>query len=188
LLIFWLLMVCFHADPVSSRRLSTAWGISVVRFQCFRVGQQQVRWRLLGSNNRVLGVSLQPTPDHMSALAEVETVRKYAMETGFQLLRVASGLWSWQMTFPATLTTDSAPVATSSRNFPRQVDARLAAQRFKQRVQEAEVDRTLAVFNPGRRGRTIPLPPGSDHETGEEGQDWSYCQYLWIKIVKRPLK
>jgi hypothetical protein len=145
--------------------------VGVVRFQCFRVSQQHVRWRLLGSNNRVLGVSLRPAPDHMSALAEVETVRKYAMETDFQLLRVASGLWSWQMTFPATPATDSAPVATSSRNFPRQVDARLAAQRFKLRVQEAEVDRTLTVFHPGRRGRTIPPPPEPQRKIGDDLAD-----------------
>jgi hypothetical protein len=125
----------------------------VVRFQCFRVCPQQVRWRLLGSNNRVLGVSSGATRDHVSALAEVEIVREYVMETDFELRRVASGLWSWRMVFTGrkSSTGQSGPVATSSRNFPRQVDARLAAQRFRQRAQEADVDRTLALFNSARR-------------------------------------
>lgn len=132
--------------------------VGVVRFQCFRDGRERVRWRLLGSNNRVLGISLRTTPDHLSALAEVETVRRYAKETDFQLIRVGSGLWSWRMTFPAGKSAaGTVPVATSSRTFPRQVDARLAAERFKLRVEEADVDRILIVFHPGRRGRAVPL-------------------------------
>jgi hypothetical protein len=132
--------------------------VGVVRFQCFRDGRERVRWRLLGSNNRVLGISLRTAPDHLSALAEVDTVRRYAHETDFHLIRLDSGSWSWRMTFPAsTSTSGSAPVATSSRTFPRQVDARLAAERFKLRVAEADVDRLLVVFHPGRRGRAVRL-------------------------------
>ena len=44
-------------------------------------------------------------------------------------------------------------------------------QRFKLRVQEAEVDRTLTVFHPGRRGRTIPLPPEPEREIGDDLAD-----------------
>src|SRR5262249_30097921 len=130
-----------------------------VRFQCFRVTHSQVRWRLLGSNNRVLGVSLDAAPDHPTALAEVEIVRKYVTQTDFELQRVASGLWSWQMRFPEVLPGEdrSGPVATSARTFPRQVDARLAAERFLLRAQEADIDRALAVFNTGRRARLIRL-------------------------------
>jgi hypothetical protein len=130
----------------------------VVRFQCFRDGREQVRWRLLGSNNRVLGIALRTAPDHLSALAEVDTVRKYAKETDFQLIRVGSGSWSWRLTFPAsTSASGSVPVATSPRTFPRQVDARLAAERFRLRVEEADVDRVLVVFHAGRRGRAVRL-------------------------------
>jgi uncharacterized protein YegP (UPF0339 family) len=135
----------------------------VARFQCFRVDQQQVRWRLLGSNNRVLGVSPEPLRDHATAIDEVDLVRKRIGEAEFSIEHVHSGLWWWRMTV------DDTEVARSSRGFARRVDAVLAYGRFRQRVPEAETDLTLVVFQPGRRGREVtsdddsPTQPVAEH-------------------------
>lgn len=130
-------------------------GSFVARFQCFRVDQQQVRWRLLGGNNRVLGVGAEPLCDHSTALDEVDLVRKRIDEAEFALEHVHSGLWWWRMTV------DDVEVARASRGFARRVDALLSCRRFKQRVPEAETDLTLAVFQPGRRGREVPADDDS---------------------------
>jgi uncharacterized protein YegP (UPF0339 family) len=130
----------------------------VAHFQCFRTQRGQVRWRLLSGNNRVLGLSERAADDHRSALAEVEVVRESAARRDFHIDRIGSGLWSWRMVFPGD-GPDSPPVAVavSARTFARQVDARLSAERFRLSARDAEPDRILAVFRPGRRGRVLPL-------------------------------
>jgi hypothetical protein len=115
------------------------------------VDQQQVSWRLLGGNNRVLGVSAEPLRDHAAAIDEVDLVRKRIDEAEFALEHVHSGLWRWWMTV------DDIEIACASRGFARRVDAVLACRRFRQRVPEADTDLTLVVFQPGRRGREIPF-------------------------------
>jgi hypothetical protein len=121
------------------------------------VDQQQVRWRLLGGNNRVLGVAAEPLRDHVTAMDEVDLVRKRIDDAEFTLEHVHSGLWWWRMTV------DEIEVARASRGFARRVDAVLACRRFRQRVPEAETDLTLVVFQPGRRGREVPHDDDSAH-------------------------
>jgi hypothetical protein len=97
--------------------------------------------------------------DHTAAMAEVEIVREYAPKVDYELEHVSAGLWSWRMSFPSLENdgTGRGIVATPARTFARRVDASRAAERFQQRSQDAELDWTLAVFQPGRRGRVIPF-------------------------------
>jgi hypothetical protein len=129
----------------------------VARFQCFRTDRQLVRWRLLGGNNRVLGMSMRLLEDHSTAMAEVELVRQYAGKVDFELDHVSSGLWTWRMDFPVPEMIEPGTVATSSRGFARRVDASLSAERFRERAQEADLDWTLAIYQTGRRSRVVPF-------------------------------
>lgn len=127
------------------------------RFQFFRTDQQRVRWRLLGGNNRVLGVSVRALGDQSVALEEVELVRRCMDEAVFEIDHVHSGLWWWRMR-------PSAPgpeLAGSAHGFARRVDAALSSRRFRQRAPQADVDLTLVVFQPGRRGREVPFDEDS---------------------------
>jgi uncharacterized protein YegP (UPF0339 family) len=126
----------------------------VARFQCFRTNQQQVRWRLLGGNNRVLGVSASTFPDHGTALNDIHRITTQIADLDFEIEHVHSGLWWW------SLRSNGARVASSARGFARRVDAAVSYQRFRQRAPEAETDPTLVVFQPGRRGREA-----APHET-----------------------
>ena len=119
----------------------------MARFQCFRTNQQQVRWRLLGGNNRVLGVSARTFPDHGTALSEIGRITTQIDDLEFEIEHVHSGLWWW------SLRLNGARVASSSRGFARRVDAAVSYRRFRQRAPEAETEPTLVVFQPGRRGR-----------------------------------
>lgn len=130
------------------------------RFQFFRTDQQRVRWRLLGGNNRVLGVSVRALDDQGSALEEVDLVRKCAEDADFDIEHVHSGLWWWRMR-PAG---PGPELAGSAHGFARRVDAALSSRRFRQRAPQADVDLTLVVFQPGRRGREVPF----DDETAKQ--------------------
>jgi uncharacterized protein YegP (UPF0339 family) len=131
----------------------------VARYQFFRTERNLVQWRLLAGNNRVLGVSVQSFPEHASALAEVEVIRKHGAEAEFEVEHASAGQWWWRLTVPDPTSASAPPLAgaTSGRGFARRVDAVLAVERFRQRAHDAEPDYSLAVFQPGRRGREIPV-------------------------------
>lgn len=123
----------------------------MARFQCFRTDGRRVRWRLLGGNNRVLGVSVRDFADHAAALDDVEQVRRSAAQAEFDFEHGDSGQWWWRMSVR------DRRIAQSAHGFARRVDAALAAGRFGRSVRGADSDLPLAVFQPGRRGREIPL-------------------------------
>jgi hypothetical protein len=122
------------------------WEAEVARFQCFRTNQQ-IRWRLLGGNNRVLGVSAGTFPDHGTALGDIHRITTHDADLEFEIEHVHNGLWWW------SLRLNGVRVANSARGFARRVDAAVSYRRFRQRAQVAETDSTLVVFQPGRRGR-----------------------------------
>jgi hypothetical protein len=119
----------------------------MARFQCYRTENGDFRWRLLGGNNRVLGVCVREHPHHLSSVREVEAVRELIGNARVEFERMPGGLWWWQMYLSGT------PVARSGQGFARKIDASLAAGRFMARAATAEVDTPLMVFQPGRRGR-----------------------------------
>lgn len=129
--------------------LGEGWGVA--RFQCFRTDDRRVRWRLLGGNNRVLGVSARDFADHAAALDDVEQVRISAPQAEFDFEHADGGQWRWRMSVR------DRQLAHSAHGFARRVDASLAAVRFGRWVRGADADLPLAVFQPGRRGREIPL-------------------------------
>ncbi|CAM4003076.1 hypothetical protein KIPE111705_35710 [Kibdelosporangium persicum] len=120
----------------------------MARFQCFRTDTSGVRWRLLGGNNRVLGVSVRGHPDQGSAVRELDYLREQAGDARVEFERSASGQWWWQLSFA------DVPVARSAQGFARKIDADLAAKRFVRRIGEASLDASVMVFQPGHRGRT----------------------------------
>lgn len=125
--------------------------MSVARFQCFRTDRQRVRWRLLGGNNRVLGISVRAFQDHAATLDEVERVRRQVASAAYEIDHVPGGQWWWRMSL------EGKACASSAHGFARRVDAVLASGRFRRAVTTATTDLPLAVFQPGRRGREIPL-------------------------------
>ncbi len=119
----------------------------MARFQCFRNDSSGVRWRLLGGNNRVLGLSVRGHADHSAALREVDTLRGVVADARLEFERSLAGQWWWQLSLAET------PVARSAQGSARKIDADLAAKRFMRRVREASVDSSVMVFQPGHRGR-----------------------------------
>ena len=131
----------------------------MARYQFFRTDHNLVQWRLLAGNNRVLGVSVQSFPEHGSALADVEVIRKHGAEADYEVEHASAGHWWWRLSVPDPTSAEAPPLAgaTSGRGFARRVDAVLAVQRFRARAMDAEPDWSLAVFRPGRRGREVPV-------------------------------
>ena len=127
----------------------------MARFQCFRTDLHTVRWRLLGGNNRVLGVSASASDDHGAALAEIAEVRTRIHGAELHIEHVHSGQWWWWMNI------DGRKLVLSAHGFARRVDAQLSSRRFSARVPQAESDLALVVFQPGRRGREIQLDEDS---------------------------
>jgi hypothetical protein len=123
----------------------------MARFQCFRTDSSGVRWRLLGGNNRVLGLSVRGHANHGAAVREVDTLRVVAADARLEFERSTSGHWWWR------LSVDAVPVARSAQGFARKIDADLAAKRFMHRVNEASMDSSVMVFQPGHRGRQANL-------------------------------
>nr|WP_042190238.1 hypothetical protein [Kibdelosporangium sp. MJ126-NF4]CTQ95015.1 hypothetical protein [Kibdelosporangium sp. MJ126-NF4] len=107
-----------------------------------------MRWRLLGGNNRVLGVSVRGHADHGAAVRELDLLREEAGSARLDFERSLSGHWWWQ------LSVSDIPVARSAQGFARRIDADLAAKRFTRRVAEATLDSSVMVFQAGHRGRT----------------------------------
>ena len=131
----------------------------MARYQFFRTERNLVQWRLLAGNNRVLGVSVQAFPEHASALAEVRIVREHAKDADYEVEHASAGQWWWRLSVPDPASAGAPPLAAanSGRGFARRVDAMLAVDRFRERAGDAEPDWSLAVFQPGRRGREIPV-------------------------------
>jgi hypothetical protein len=123
----------------------------MARFQCFRTDSGGVRWRLLGGNNRVLGVSVRGHTDHNAAVREVDALRERAVDGRLEFERSPSGHWWWQ------LSVSDVAMARSAQGFARKIDADLAAKRFMRRVTEASMDSSVMVFQPGHRGRPTAL-------------------------------
>ncbi|ONI77746.1 hypothetical protein ALI144C_30330 [Actinosynnema sp. ALI-1.44] len=119
----------------------------MARFQCFRSDSSGVRWRLLGGNNRVLGVSVRGHIDQTAALRELDLLREETGTTRLDFERSATGQWWWHLAVSDT------PVARSAQGFARKIDADLAAKRFMRRIGEATLDASVMVFQPGHRGR-----------------------------------
>ena len=122
----------------------------MARFQCFRTEDRRVRWRLLGGNNRVLGISVRMFADHAAALADVEHVRASLPTAAFEFDHVHGGQWWWRMSLRGL------DIAQSAHGFARRVDASIASDRFGKSVVDADTDLPLVVFQPGRRGREVP--------------------------------
>jgi hypothetical protein len=127
----------------------------VSRFQCYRTDESRVLWRLLGGNNRVLGIGLLSHPDYDAAVVEIGWIRQAAPGAVFDVEHADTGLWWWQMRGR------QAWVARSAQGFARRVDAKLAAARFRGRAPIAGIAPAVAVFQSGRRGRVV-------EESGEE--------------------
>lgn len=125
----------------------------MARFQCYRTGDSRIRWRLVGGNNRLLGVGVQWHAGQEEALAEIEQVRQVAPEAAVRVEHAGSGLWWWRMA------TDDVDLVTSAQGFARRIDAELAVKRFRHHAPLAEITPGLAIFPAGGRGRLVQSTP-----------------------------
>jgi hypothetical protein len=98
----------------------------------------------MGGNNRVLGVSVRKHDDLASAVGEIAVVRDRVVAATFVIGHADDGSWWWKL----------AGLARSAQGFARRVDADLAAERFRLRAVDAELDPDLAVYQSGKRGRS----------------------------------
>jgi hypothetical protein len=113
----------------------------LARFQCYHVGDGCIRWRLLGGNNRQLGVACGAHSDVGSAIGEIAVVKASLRLECFEIARSENGRWSW------LLVPEGRRLARGAQSFARRVDALLAARRFMTRAAQARVDERLAVFS-----------------------------------------
>jgi hypothetical protein len=118
----------------------------LARYQCYHLGDGWVRWRLLGGNNRSLGVGWSVHADLAAAVAEIGVVRSSLRLPCFEVGRADDGRWSW------VLAGEDGPLARGAQSFARRVDALLAAKRFMVRAEGASVDPRLVVFEAYRSG------------------------------------
>jgi uncharacterized protein YegP (UPF0339 family) len=135
----------------------------VSRFQCYRTDESRVRWRLLGGNNRVLGMGLLSHSDFDAAVVDIDWVRQAVAGAVFDVERADTGLWWWRMQGR------QGRVASSAQGFARRVDATLAAARFRTRAPAAGIVRVVAVFQSGRRGR-VARENGQEPPEGGAGR------------------
>jgi uncharacterized protein YegP (UPF0339 family) len=126
------------------------------RYQAFRSADGFVRWRLLAGNNRVVGLAAHVFGDLPDAISDIVVMREVAVRVIEGTRRPAtsrdeSGLWRWRLIDERA----GRCVALAGQGFARRIDAQLAAVRFVNAAVRAKVDPGLAVFQAGRRGRTV---------------------------------
>ncbi|WP_018686024.1 DUF1508 domain-containing protein [Actinokineospora enzanensis] len=119
----------------------------MARFQCYQVDGSGIRWRLLGGNNRVLGLGVGEFGDLDRALAEIDRVRRMAGAARIEVQHAETGQWWWR------LRGETGEVSQSGQGFARRIDAEQAAARFRNGAPGAAVTAAVAVFNQNRRGR-----------------------------------
>ncbi|PPK64868.1 DUF1508 domain-containing protein [Actinokineospora auranticolor] len=119
----------------------------MARFQCYRVDGSGVRWRLLGGNNRVLGLGIGEHRNRDEALVEIDRVRRVAGVAWVEVQHAENGQWWWR------LCVEAGEIVQSAQGFARRIDAEHAAARFQVGAPDAEVTPVVAVFNHSRRGR-----------------------------------
>jgi uncharacterized protein YegP (UPF0339 family) len=102
-------------------------------------------WRLVASNNRVLGMSAATFPAMDAALTAVHQIREDAQVALIELVHVPTPGqdWTWRM-----LDDGGKLTALSPRSYKRRIDCHHALERFRVTAPQAVVDSTV-----GRRGR-----------------------------------
>jgi hypothetical protein len=120
----------------------------VSRFQCYHRGDGQIRWRLLGGNNRPLGVGCATREDVRAVVADITALRTSLTPESFRVART-NGRWQWTMQIGTSI------VAQSAQSFARRVDAEMSELRFRHQAPTADIDERVAVFLPRKR---LPMP------------------------------
>lgn len=143
----------------------------MARFQYYRDENSWIRWRLLGGNNRVLGIGESPHVDQAAAVVEIDLVRQRVAEAKFDIERANTGLWWWRMRLAEEV------LVKSPHGFHRRIDAQRGARRFLATVPDA-TDPVVVVLQsrqPRRYARRIestgPLEPGAPPAWGNEPGD-----------------
>ncbi|MEV0397888.1 YegP family protein [Polymorphospora rubra] len=124
----------------------------VAQFRVYRTSRGVIVWRLVASNNRVLGVSATGFPAVQDAITAIRAVRDGTSTASIEVLHVPDRDWTWRMHGGGDTV-----IAVSYRSYKRRIDCRRATERFAAAAPYAEVDPAV-----GRRGRFWSADQGVD--------------------------
>ncbi|WP_345634650.1 hypothetical protein [Rugosimonospora acidiphila] len=114
-----------------------------MRYQFHRTRAGLVIWRLVGRNNRILGVSPQELDDLAAAAAAAMVVRDRVGQATVEVSPDPVLKWRWFMT-----DVDGHELAKAARSYERRTECDQAVERFVETAPHADIDPVL-----GRRGR-----------------------------------
>ncbi len=114
-----------------------------MRYQFHRTRGGLVIWRLVGRNNRILGVSPREFDDLNAAAAAAVVVRDRAAKATIEVSPDPVLKWRWFMT-----DVDGRELAQAARSYERRTECDQAVERFVETAVHADIDPVL-----GRRGR-----------------------------------
>ncbi|MFC4046366.1 DUF1508 domain-containing protein [Dactylosporangium siamense] len=100
-------------------------------------------WRLVGLNNRILGVSPGSFAGVQAAAEAVQNVRDRASAGSVAVARDATRRWRWSI-----VDAEFGVLAVASHGYELRITCEAAVQRFMESATSAVIDETL-----GRRGR-----------------------------------
>ncbi|MEV0731036.1 DUF1508 domain-containing protein [Polymorphospora sp. NPDC050346] len=115
----------------------------------YRTSRGVIVWRLVASNNRVLGVSSSGFPALQDAMTAIRAVRDGVSAASIEVVHVPDRDWTWRMYGNGDDVT-----AVSYRSYKRRIDCHRATERFLAAAPYAEVDPAV-----GRRGRFWSADP-----------------------------
>ena len=114
-----------------------------VRFHFHRTRHGEVVWRLVGPNNRVLGVSPAGFGGDEAAVRAAHDVRSHAASGTITVILEPSRQWRWSLTDD-----DLGVFAVSAHGYERRTTCEIGVRRFMAGAATALIDRAI-----GRRGR-----------------------------------
>lgn len=100
-------------------------------------------WRLVGPNNRVIGVSPGGFDDADTAIAAAQSVRSRAAGGAIAVQPNESRKWCWSIT-----DSELGLLAVSAHGYERRATCEVAVRRFTESAATAQIDQVI-----GRRGR-----------------------------------
>jgi len=120
------------------------------RVQLFaRTPVDDVRWRLLSSNNREIGRGVDTYPDAESCRLAVKELQAELDAADTVVRRADANVWMWQLTM------DGRPVAASAHGYDRQIRCRRGSVQFRQELQDALIIAEVMTSHARRWGGSV---------------------------------
>ena len=120
------------------------------RVQLFaRTPVDDVRWRLLSSNNREIGRGVDTYPDAESCRLAVKELQAELDAADTVVRRADANVWMWQLTM------DGRPVAASAHGYDRQIRCRRGSIQFRHELQDALIIAEVMTSHARRWGGSV---------------------------------